>query len=69
MKAAYIRVTSALELNPENVREYFALEELYLEIPACELASELLAFVSSNRSTVRKHQILRALLAQSNCRS
>ena len=36
MKAAYVRGTSALELNPENVREYFALKELYLGILACE---------------------------------
>ena len=35
-KAAYVRGTFVLNLNPENVREYFALEELYLGIPACE---------------------------------
>ena len=47
MKAAYVRGTSALELNPENFREYFALEELYLGI----IASESLETLQPNQRT------------------
>ena len=47
MKAAYVRGTSALELNPENVRKHFALKESYLGI----LAYESLKTLQSNRRT------------------
>ena len=47
MKASRVRRTCALGLDPENVREYLALEEVYLGM----LAYESLETLQSDRRT------------------